>query len=186
LAFSSLSIAYAQNRASTPPSGPKTRIEAFESQAGTVIVRGYSKAGELKGVFGGVVRVQAMEFADATNGKKEYGIGIDVTETDRIERSNRSFIDYDEIASLLKGIEYVSKLDKSVTPLEQFQADFRTKGDFRVSTFSSSTRNNEIMATISSGSIGETSVFVRMADLLKFRDIVVSAKGMVDSARTPK
>ncbi len=172
---------HAQDRVQAP--APKTRIEAFDAQAGTVVIRGFSKVGELKGVYGGVLTVQSMEFTDATTGKKEYGISIDVKETDRLERSNRSFIDYDEIPSFLKGIDYISKVDSSVTKLDSFQADFRTKGDFRVSTFSS---QKETMASMSSGSIGQTAMFLRITDVARFRELVASAKSTLDSLRATK
>ncbi|MEO5924269.1 MAG: hypothetical protein ABIR70_10620 [Bryobacteraceae bacterium] len=176
--FALSTLLHAQDR--QPPPAPKTKIEAFEAQSGSVVVRGFSRIGEMKGIYGGVLTVQSMEFTQAVTGKKEYGITIDVKETDRLERSNRSFIDYDEIASLLKGIEYVSKIDSSVTPLESFQADFRTKGDFKVSTFSS---GKEILASISSGSIGATSLFLRLSDVPKLRDLVASARDKLDAVK---
>lgn len=49
---------------------PKTKIEAFDAQQGTVVIRGFSNMGELKGVYGGVVSVQSMEFTHATTGRK--------------------------------------------------------------------------------------------------------------------
>jgi len=174
-------LLHAQDR--IPPAGPKTRIEAFESQAGTVVIRGFSKAGEMRGVYGGVVTVQSIEFTDATTGKKEYGITIDVKETDRLERSNRSFIDYDEIAAFLKGIDYVAKVDGSVTKLDNFQADFRTKGDFEISIFNT---GKDTMASLSSGSIGKTSLFLKISDVAKFRDFVANAKTTLDSLKAGK
>lgn len=176
LALLFTTIVHGQDR--TESQTQKTRIEAFEAQAGTVVVRGFSKVGELRGVYGGVLTVQSMEFRDATTGKKEYGISIDVKETGRLERSNRLFIDYEEIESLLKGIDYVATLDKSSTKLDNFQADYRTKGDLRISTFSS---GNDIMTSVASGSIGATSLFLRIADLGKLRDLVLTAKSKLDS-----
>jgi hypothetical protein len=174
-------VLHAQDR--MQEQAPKTRLEAFDAQAGTVVIRGFSKVGELRGVYGGVLTVQSMEFTEATTSKKEYGISIDVKETDRLERTNRSFIDYDEIASLLKGIDYVSKVDSSVTKLENYQADYRTKGDFKISIFNS---GKETMASISSGSIGQTSMFLKIGDVTRFRDFVASAKNTLDSLRVPK
>jgi hypothetical protein len=176
-----VSVLHAQDRVQVQ--APKTQIEAFDAQAGTVMIRGFSKVGEMKGVYGGILTVQSIEFTDATTGKKEYGISIDVKETDRLERTNRSFIDFDEIPSFLKGIDYISKVDSSVTKLDNFQADFRTKGDFKISTFSSA---KETMASISSGSIGETSMFLKIGDVARFRDFIASAKNTLDSLRAGK
>ncbi len=130
LALGTVSTLAAQEAAR--PQAPKTKIEAFDAQQGTVVIRGFSKMGELKGVYGGVVSVESMEFTHAATGRKEFGIAIDVEETSGLERESRSFIDYDEIDPLVKGIDYISKIDASATRLANFQADYRTKGDLRV------------------------------------------------------
>jgi len=66
------------------------------------------------------------------------GIVIDVKESGTYERSDRSFIDYDEIDSLFKGIDYISKVKPENTRLANFEAIYATKGDLKVVTFSSS------------------------------------------------
>jgi hypothetical protein len=160
---------------------PKTKLESFEAQEGFVIVQGFSRIAELHGTFGGTVTVSAMEFTNATTGRRESGITIDVKEAGRLERSSRSFIDYDEIAALLKGIDYIGKVDRSVTRLENFQADYRTKGDLRVSTFN--TGAGVIMFAVSSGRIGALSVHLKFADLAIFRNYLSSAKDRLDTAK---
>jgi hypothetical protein len=162
---------------------PKTKIEAFEAQSGSVVIRGFSKIGEMKGVYGGNLTVQSIEFVNAATGKREYGITVDVKETDHLERSNRSFIDYDEIDSLVKGIDYVLKTDKSVTKLDNFQADYRTKGDLHISIFSTPGSNNETMASLESGSIGSTSMFLKISDVQKFREFITAAKAKLDTIK---
>jgi hypothetical protein len=108
-------------------------LEAFEAQGGTVLIRGFTQIGKLQGIYGGLITVQSQEFTNATTGQKEYGITIEVGE-------DRAFIDYEEIPSLTKGIDYISKVDKSSTKLDNYQADYRTKGDFRISKFSQGLR----------------------------------------------
>jgi hypothetical protein len=170
----------AQDKAQQQP--PRTRIEAFEGKTGSVIIRGFSKVGELRGALGGgILTLQSMEFSDAVTGQKEYGIAIDIKETDRLERSHRSFIDFDEIDSLLKGIDYISKIDKSSTTLDNFQADFRTKGELVITTFSTS--RGESMASIGSGSIGKTEMFLRLADLVKLREFVATGKTTLEALK---
>jgi hypothetical protein len=173
---------YAQDRSAQPPA-PKTRVETFEAQSGIVIIRGFSVVGELKGALGGITTVQSMEFTNAANRSKEFGISIDIKETGRLERSNRSFIDYDEIESLLKGLDYVGKIDKSVTPLDNFQADFRTRGGFQISTFNSAANGGRTMVALQSGAIGSTSMYLNMEDLPRFRDMIANGKAKLDSIK---
>lgn len=171
----------AASQTPTPPSPPKTKLEAFEAQEGVVIVQGFTKMGELRGTYGGSVSVSAKEFTNAATGRRESGIVIDVKEAGRLERSSRSFIDYDEIAPLLKGIDYIGKVEKSVTKLENFQADYRTKGDLHVSTFNTS--GGEVMVAVSSGRIGAASAHFKFADLAALRNLILSSKERLDAIK---
>lgn len=129
--------------------------------------------------------VDSMEITDATTGKKVYGItvDVDVKEAGSLERTNRSFIDLDEIPAFLKGIDYVLKIDKSVTKLNSFQADFRTKGGFEISIFSSD-RLGAREAALSSDSIGH--VFVTLEGVAKLRDYVAKAQETLESLMVPR
>lgn len=181
LALMALAPLPAASQGPAVPTPPKTKLEAFEAQEGAVIIHGFSRIGELRETFGGSVSVLAKEFTNATTGRRESGLIIDVKEGGRLQRSSRSFIDYDEIAPLLKGIDYIAKVEKSVTKLDNFQADYRTKGDLRVSTFNTS--GGEVMVAVSSGRIGSTSVHLKFADLAALRNYLSSAKERLDASR---
>ena len=91
----------------------------------------------------------------------------------RLERENTSYIDIDEIDSLVKGIEYLSKVSKDVTKLDQFEVDYRTKGDLRITVFNSP---RGVSAAVSSGTVGRTRAFIELAELEKLRDLILAAK----------
>ena len=88
-----------------------------------------------------------------------------------------SYIDVDEIDSLVKGIEYISKVSKDVTTLDLFEVDYRTKGDLRITVFNSS--RGEISASVSSGTIGRTNAFIKLAELDKLRNLILTAKSKI-------
>jgi hypothetical protein len=162
-----------------PP--PATKLEAFEKQTGSVVVRGFTSIGSVRGTYDGTVSVEAREFLNATTTKREYGIVIETKESGRLERENRSFVDYDEIDSLLKGIDYITKIDASASKLGDFQADYRTKGELEVSTFSS---QGGIMAAVTSGRIGSVMVIMGLSELAKFRTLIADAKAKIDTVRS--
>jgi len=164
-----------------PSHKAKTKLEAFQAKTGVVIIRGFSVIGSVSGQYSGSVSVESREFLDASTGKREYGITIHVAKGGEIERENTSYIDYDEIESLLKGIDYISKVKSSVTNLEDFQADYRTKGDFQISTFSA--RKGAIMAAVSSGAYGEVSTYFPLSKLDGLRDLIVKAKAKLDTIK---
>lgn len=167
---------YAQDAAK-----PKTKLESFLGQDGVVIVHGFSTIGTVKGSYGSTISVDSKEFTNPSSGRKEYGITVEVKETGRLERENTSYVDYDEIESLLKGLEYINKIDKSVTKLNEFQADYRSKSDLRLSTFSSS--NGETQLAIRSGTIGAATAYFKKDQIKQIQDLIVNAKQKIDSIK---
>lgn len=174
--------AFAQSDQAGEPAKPKTKLEAFVAQDGAVIVRGFSKVGEVKGQYGSSVVVESKEFTNASTGKKEHGITLEVREKSRLEREHTSYVDYDEIPSLLKGLEYIVKVDKSATPFENFQADYRTRGDLQISTYSTDA-GTKVAAAVSSGTIGKTNAFLTLADLDSIRTLVETARASLEKSR---
>lgn len=151
-----------------------TKIEVFQAKTGIVLVRGYSTVRTLSSSGGSVV-VDAREYRDAANaGSRVTGVSFTVKETLRLERENTSFVDADEIDSLIRGIDYVAKATREVTKLDSFEAEYRTKGDFRIIVFNNS--SGELRAAVSSGRIGKTQVFLRLADLEELRQAIIQAR----------
>lgn len=171
--------------AQTPKAAPSpeetTKLEKFQARTGAVIIKGYSTVGTLRGSTGGAAEVMSMEFTDAQSARKEKGVLIEVTESGRLERSGRSYVDYDEIDSLIQGIDYIAKVQPSVTTQTNFEAKYRTRGDLSITTFNDSKGN--ISVAVSSGRIGEVSIYLELSDLPKFRDLIVQAKAKLEGPR---
>lgn len=170
--------ASAQTAKPSPSAEETTKLEKFQGRTGAVIIKGFTRMGSMTGT-GGSVEVSSMDFTDAQTGRKEQGVLIEVTESGRLSRSGRSYIDYDEIDSLLKGIDYIAKIQPSVTKQSNFEAIYRTRGDFSVTTFNEN--KGDISVAISSGRIGKVDMYLPLADLPSFRDLIVQAKTKLDA-----
>ena len=109
------------------------------------------------------------------------GIVVTVNEAGRLERESRSFVDYDEIDSLIKGLDYVAKADATVTKLSSFEANYSTKCDLQIAVFGQQSAG--VSAAISSGQIGTVRVFINVDDLNKLRALLVEAKAKLDGIR---
>ncbi len=158
-----------------------TKLEQFTAKSGVVIIRGFHKIGVLKGLYRTSVTIEVKEFSNVTDGTKQYGITIETfKENGNYDKDHTSFIDYDEIDSLIKGIEYIAKINGSVTKLESFQADYKTKGDLKISTFSSS---DKIIAAVTSGTIGGVAGYLKIEDLPKLVDLLTKAKEKIISIK---
>lgn len=170
----------AQNLKDQVPS-PKTKLEEFSAKTGAVIVRGFEEIGTVHGLYSTSITVESKEFINVSAGKKEYGITIQVKKEDgRYDKENTSYIDYDEIQSMISGIDYISKIDKTATKFSEFQADYKTKGDFGISTFSS---GEKVMVAVSSGHIGQVTAYYNMSSLPAIRQIIEKAKAKIDALK---
>lgn len=173
-------IAYAQDQGETQKAPPATKLEAFSARTGIVLVKGYTTLGSVAGM--GRVSIEVREFRDASNPKSaQYGVAFEVKESGRLERENTSFIDEDEIDSLIRGLDYISKIDRNVTTFGNFEAQYRTKGDFSLVVFSS--RGGEISLAVSSGRIGKTQAFLKLSDIEHIRSLLGEAKKSIASAK---
>ena len=107
---------------------PATKLEAFDTNTDTVIIKATAPIGSVP-AHGGAVTVRCREITDVGTGRRESGIIIDIAFEVQLE--TMLLIDYDELDSLLDGLDYLGKLDWSVTSLPDFSAVYTTKGGFR-------------------------------------------------------
>jgi hypothetical protein len=159
----------------------KTKLQSFQAKTGTVVILGFSKVASIPGLYGASTDIEARELTEATSGSRAPGVSVTVRESGTFERKETSYIDYDELESLLRGIDYIATIDHNPTKLADFQADYRTKGDLAVSTFSDA--SGKTMVSIKSGVIGGTSAFYPLSRLSEFRSAVAKAKTALDSVR---
>jgi hypothetical protein len=164
------------------PGVPRTKLEALAVQEGAVIIRGFSRIGDVKGPLGSSVIVRSQEFTNASTSEKEYGITLEVRERSRLEREHISFVDYDEIAPLVKALEYLTKLDNTATSFNRFQADYRTHGEVQVTTYTTDA-SAVVAAAVTCGSIERATALLNLADLDMLRSLVDAARAEIDKKR---
>jgi hypothetical protein len=160
---------------------PLTNLEEVEARAGAVIVKNYTIIGSVSG-FGGAVSVTAYEFTDVQSGRKEYGVGVEIDESGRSERADveKIYVDYDEMDSLIKGIDYIIKMERSTT-LENFEAQYKTRAELTVTTFNRTT--GTLRAAISGGLLGRARVGLTLGSLADFRKLLVDARTALDKIK---
>jgi hypothetical protein len=167
-----ISIFLVQAQDANRPAPPKTQLEAFSAKSGSVVIKGYSNGGSIEGL-AGRVEITLMEFTDASLGKKQQGIVVEVASSGSSSRKDRSYIDLDEIDGLIKGIEYIVKVDDSVTKLPNWEATYSTKGDLKVTTYND---GRKVSAAISSGTFSPVRTYLSIDKLKEFREAL--ARGM--------
>jgi hypothetical protein len=174
-------IAFAREQTEPQGKTPATKLEQFAARTGVVFVKGFTTVGSLKGL-GGEVSVDVLEFRDARNRRSTvYGVLFTVTENGRFERYDTSFVDEDEIDSLIAGLDYISKIDRSITTFQNFEAGYATKDDLSFVVFSDS--RGGVRLVVKSGRIAGRRVILELAAIDKIRALLVEAKKAIESAK---
>lgn len=165
----------------TTISEPLTNLEELDTKTGAVIIKNYTVIGAVSG-FGGSATITAYEFVDTQSGRKEYGVGVELEESERSERAaiERLYVDYDELDSLIKSTDYVIKIEKSAT-MENFEAQYKTRAELTVTTFNRAT--GALRAAISSGVMGRIRIGMTLGNLVDFRKLLIDAKTALDKIK---
>jgi hypothetical protein len=159
----------------------ETRLESLMSETGAVIVKGYTRVGSMSGSRG-AAHITAWEVTDAGSGRTERGVGVEISDStpNRPDFEERAYIDYDELAPLLKGIDQIMKLDDKVTKLSRFEAQYQTRGGLVLVTFNTP---GGYATAISTGGGRRPRFVLRPTGLAEFRNLLESAKEVLDNAR---
>jgi hypothetical protein len=161
---------------------PATKLEAFETNTDTVVIKGTAPIGSVAGQ-NGTVSVRCREITDAGTGRRETGIIFDIAFGTQIEDS--LLVDYDELDSLLDGLEYLNKVDWTVTSLPSFDAVYTTKGGFRAAAFGSR-RTGNIEFAVRSTRTPRRPLLLSRDQLGQLRSLVEQAKAKLEALRKGK
>ncbi len=175
-----LNAAFAQetNVYLTPP----TRLDAMETNTDTILIRASALMGSVA-ASGGTVSVKARDFTDAGANQRELGISIDIAMGGL--RVDSVLIDYDELNGLLNGIDYLNRVDWSITSFPAFDASFTTRGGFRVLAYGGR-RTGAIEYSVRTSRTASPALPLSRDQLGQLRSLVDQAKAKLDAIRKEK
>jgi len=161
------------------PIPPQTKLESFDTNTDTVVVKGAGLIGTVS-ANGGSLSIMCEQITDAGTGRIQDGLAIGITGGGVAD--DVLLIDYDEIGSLLNAIDYLNKVDWSVTPLPSFDAAYTSKGGLRMSAFSSQ-RNGAIEFAVRTTRSSRPPVLLARDQVTQLRTFVSQAKTKLDAIR---
>lgn len=183
-------IASAQSKEESKAKEPATKLEAFLAKKGRLIIKDSHDLGKISGKYGTEISFTALViYEPGQESQKTRGLQIKVTEGERYERSNISFLDFEEIESLSKAIEYMVGLSTKWEGIKKEYSEvlFLTKGYFKIGFYQQLTKSekpqtwnlkppeiiqsSEQVAFANSGYIGETHSYFSMKDLSSVKDL---------------
>jgi hypothetical protein len=158
----------------------KTDLGVFETQIGTVLIKGFSQIGLLT-VGTDVITVYCKQSTDIATGHKADGLAIVIS--GNAPPRKRILVDYDEIDSLLDSITYLNKISYDVTPLASFEASYSTKSGFRV-VANSLRRQGSIQESLEYGD--DVRILLTTDQMTQLSRLIEQAKKNLDTLRNPK
>lgn len=162
------------------PLEPRTKLEAIESRYERVITKGFSQYATLN-ARGVEIRLDAIEMKDNADSTRAIGLVIALRESGENPRENRSFIDYEEIDRLIKGMEAVARVNEAITKLAGFEARYRTLGDLEINVFRQTRTGTAV--SLSSGICDRVTGLLTLDDLDKLRGHLIEAKARLDEIK---
>jgi hypothetical protein len=156
-----------------------TRLEALLEKAGAVVVKGSTAVGSLSGGRG-TAAITCWELIDAREGLREYGVSVSIRDNERPEVEEVAYVDYDELDPLIQGLDHILKLENNATKLARFEAQYRTRGELSVFRFNTP---GGYGAAVSIGGRRGPRLVLRPTGLVEFRDLLESARDILDEAR---
>ncbi|HKI68948.1 MAG TPA: hypothetical protein VKA67_05125 [Verrucomicrobiae bacterium] len=157
----------------------KTVIQVFEAQTDTVVIKGFKLVGSVSAA-AGKVSVLAKESTGTANRVKLYGMAVVF---DSNQQREMAVIDYNELDSLIAGIDYLAKITSDASSMSGFEAGITTKSGFRVIAFSSQ-RKGAIQYFLQFS--GGQRISLLPEQLTQFENLVSQAKASLDSLRSGK
>jgi hypothetical protein len=161
---------------------PKSNLELFEERSGAVLIRGTDPVGSVPGKRGEVI-VELRETRDMTYNQRGYGVIVTVAQGEG--SANATYVDYDELPTLIQNLDYVSKMNWSLTPFGHFDASYTTRAGLRVSTYSS-IRSGLIEGAVVSQRLPRSRASLTTAQLELLRNTLEVAKTKLDALQKTK
>jgi hypothetical protein len=162
---------------------PADRLEGPQEKTGAVVIHGYSDIGTVSGDLGAQLTIKSHEFTDVNLGKKDYGISLTAMEGAQPFRTATCSIAYSEIDPLLRGLDHLGKVEKSVTKLANFEASYRTQDSLCVTILNGP--DGKIQALVEAGRFHPVRVTCNLELLAQLRGLIQQAKTVLDEAQKP-
>jgi hypothetical protein len=184
IVFLSATTSWAADAPKADP--PRTKLEQFSAKYGSLFLRGKTRlvtldwdspeSLELAGDGAAFDRIQidVVELIDPSTKTRAYGVYFDLKEDGEV-RESRSYLDEDEIPSLIKGVDYLLALDPAVTKLKSVTGFYRIKDGLEVQVSKGNKGGKKIIYGIKAKT-GGFAIFTNVKAFGRFRQALVDAQ----------
>jgi hypothetical protein len=155
---------------------PATKLEAFLPVPGSIVTVGLDPLRGLQSVTGVIVEVRDVH-DDRGDGARGLIVRVSETET----RRDFSYVDAEEVPSLLAGIDALLQVNTNPTQLAQFEVRYATRGELELSVFSSP--RGEILYAVQAGRTVRAQRQLTTSDMTRLRGLLEAAQAKLVATR---
>lgn len=123
----------------------RTYFEAFNATQDTLLIKGSSTIATLNNQINYPVEIRAERLTNPLTTNSVYAVSLRTTFPQLIQVD---YVDYDELDALIRSVQYISQANSSITPLDNFEAVFRTRSGLSIAKVG---RGNKVVIAITSG-----------------------------------
>jgi hypothetical protein len=156
--------------------GPWSYFDSYKSAIDTPLIRGISSVGALSGqvAYPVDIRIERLNLRATTN--TSYAVAL---RTHLAQGALQvDYIDYDELAGLLRGLKLIAQAGHEVVPMDDFEVVYRLRGGLSVAKVSN---GNNIVIAIKCGDTNGTRNQIAPYVLDDFQRLLTEAKAKIES-----
>jgi hypothetical protein len=156
---------------------PATKLEGFTPAPGSIVTIGFDPLRGLQIVTG--VNVEVREVHD-DRGDGARGLVVRVVEGDA--RRDFSYVDADEVPSLLAGIDALLQVTTNPTAFAMFEVRYATRGELEFTVFNNP--RGEIVYAIQAGRAVRAQRVLSTSDMSRLRGLLDAAQARLTATRS--
>ena len=172
----------AQTTIITTPNAARTHFEIFKATPDALLIRGMTTIGTLSRENGaehnGIdfpVEIRVERLSNPLTAKSVYAVSLRTGVAPQIQVD---YIDYDELTALIQSVRFISQSSSTVTPLENYETVFLTRGGLSVAKIY---KAGITTVVVTSGDVNGVRNQMAPYNLDILGDLMVAAKAKIDA-----
>ena len=154
---------------------PTTYYAAANATPDAVLVKGMTVIGTLANQVSYPVEVRAERLTNLQTTNTVYAVSL---RTRLQQQTQVDYIDYDELDTLIRSLGYLSQAGSSITPMDNFEAVFRTRGGLSIAKVGRGTKTAITMTSADTFAVHNEMASFVLDDLARY---LTAAKAKIDS-----
>jgi hypothetical protein len=155
---------------------PRTQFEIFNFETDRLLIKGSSIIGTLNSQLDYPIEIRAERATDPATTNSVYAVSLRTRFSEHEVHSD--YIDYDELDTVIRAIQYIGAATATVTPLDNYETVIRTKCGLSIAKLG---KANKVTISITPGYYNAARNQIASFDLDDLARYLTAAKAKIDA-----